>query len=298
MNEAAVAAIVVTYNSGRHIGPCLDALARSSIPIDVVVVDNGSRDGTAALVRRDHPSVTLIEQENFGYAAGNNRGLEHIGPSRYRYAFIVNPDAVVAPECVERLVRFADERPKTAITCPKIYFADGRTIWFAGSTIDWDDGTTSHLGYGEIDSGGYDAVAPIDRACGAAMLVRMDAVRAVGPMTEDYFLYFEETDWSLRFVAAGYELFYAPDATCRHDASSSTGHGSPLYWYYMTRNCLVFMSRFGRAHWRRFRPAIRRRSWRAVRGWLRRPNRRNLACIVAVSKAHLDFARNRLGKGW
>ena len=117
-------------------------------------------------------------------------------------------------------------------------------------------------------------------------------------MPEEYFLYFEETDWCRRFAAAGHELLYVPAATGRHERSSSTGRDSPLFWYYITRNNLLFMSRFGREHRATFRSALRRSRLSRMRSWIRRPSRENLSRIWAVSKGYLDFARGRFGKGW
>ncbi len=296
--DASIAAIVVTYDSADEIGACLTSLEGSSVPVDVVVVDNGSHDDTVARVRREHPAVAVVEQDNLGYAGGNNRGLAHIGGARYRYAFLVNPDVVLDARCAERLAASLDANPRAAIACPKMYNADGRTIWFAGATIDWGNGLSQHRGQGQQDTGLYDSVECMERACGAAMLVRLAAAAEVGPMREEYFLYLEEVDWSRRFVEAGHELLYVPTATCRHDASSSIGIDSARAWYYATRNSLIFMSWHGHAHLSGFRAALRRRSWGAVRRWLVRPTPGNLARTAAVCKAYVDFARGRYGKGW
>jgi len=293
-----VVAIVVTYNSAGYIGACLDSLAKSPVPLDVVVVDNGSSDGTAAAVRRAHPSVVVVAQANLGYAGGNNAGLARACDTGCRYAFIVNPDVVIDPGCVAHLVAHMDAHPDVAIACPKILRPDRRTIWFAGATINWEEGVSNHRGQDQPDEGQFDEAGPMDRACGAAMLVRMSAVERVGRMPEDYFLYFEEMDWSLRFVAAGYGLAYVPSASCLHDASSSTGHMSPLVYYYMTRNNLLFMSRFGRDHWASFSAALRRRSLFNVRWWLARPSAGNLCRVWAVARGYADFRLGRLGRRW
>lgn len=298
MTAPRVLAIVVTFNSTSQILACIDALSASSLAVDVLVVDNGSADGTAAFVRRERPSVVVIEQDNRGYAGGNNRGLIHAKSAGKQYALVVNPDIVLDRDCVERLVAFADEHPLVALASPKIYYPDRKTIWFAGARINWIDGTTPQVGQGQIDIGIPGPPEPIERACGAAMLVCMDAVSQVGPMAEEYFLYFEEVDWSVRFVAAGWELFIVPAARCVHAPSSSTGVDSPLLWYYLTRNNLLFMSRFGRANGKTFRRALGRRSWQQIRRCLEHPSQRNFHRAGAVAKGWLDFALRRFGKGW
>jgi GT2 family glycosyltransferase len=298
VSPPSVSAIVVTYNCADYVGRCLESLARSSTPMDVVVVDNGSADGTAGAVRRGHPAVAVIEQENVGYAGGNNTGFDWARRRGSRYAFVVNPDVAVGPRCVERLVEFMDGHDRSAIASPKIHYPDGRTIWFAGASIDWTTGATPHRGMGQIDSGQFDEVQTMDRTCGAAMLVRMSAVERIGPMPDDYFLYFEETEWSRRFIAEGFELHYVPAAECVHAASSSTGENSPLVWYYLTRNNLLFMSRCGQAHWATFDASFRRRCSSIVKGWLRRPSAGNLRRAWAVIKGQRDFAAGRFGRRW
>ncbi len=296
--QAPVAAIVVTYQSERFVAECLDSLVRCMDPENVVVVDNGSIDGTAELVARRYPRIHLIRQRNVGFAGGNNVGLEWSRRRGCRYAFMLNPDAVAGPDCIHVLTDFMDRHEDTAIASPKVHWSDGKTIWFGGAIIDWENGLTPHVGNGEADVGQFDRTARMERACGAAMMVRLSAVDRIGPMPEDYFLYFEEADWSRRFVDAGYSLYYVPAATCRHAPSSSTGEDSPLSWYYMTRNNLLFMSRHGKAHWRSFRKSLRRRSYRNAKNCLRRPNALNLRRVGAIVKGYADFALGRFGRGW
>jgi GT2 family glycosyltransferase len=298
MNPSRAAAIIVTHECEGFLTPCLGALRGSTQPLDVIVVDNGSSDGTVALVEREFPEVTLIAQENAGFAAGNNRGLAWLRGRGYRYALLVNPDVVVTSHCVERLTAFLDAHEDVALVSPKVHYGDGRTILFAGSWFDWAAGTTPQRGMGEEDSGQYDDPAAIDCACGAAMMVRLSAVEKVGPMVEDYFLYFEEADWSRRFTAAGYAIWYVPAAVCIHEPSSSIGKGSARFWYYFTRNNLLFMSRFARGGWVRFRLALARRSAYVMWLCLLKMNAPSFACMGAIIRGHVDFALRRFGRRW
>jgi GT2 family glycosyltransferase len=298
MTASRVGAVVVTYRSEPFVGACISALQRSTIPIDIVVVDNGSDDRTVEVIRREHPGVTVVEQDNRGFAAGNNRGLDVLRRNGAAYAFLINPDAVVESDCAERLAAWMADRSNVGIVSPKVHFPDGKTIWFGGATIDWATGDTPQRGNGQPDTGQFDTAEPMERACGAAMLVRMEAAARVGPMPEEYFLYFEETDWSRRFIAAGYELYYVPAAVCRHAVSSSTGRESALYRYYMTRNNMLFMSRYGGEHWPAYRSAMVRRSLRSIGYCFRHPGRRALTHAWVTLRGHTDFLLGRFGRRW
>src|SRR5579872_1357418 len=115
----AVSVVVVTYKAAAHVERCLDSVRGH----ETVVVDNGSTDGTAALVRERFPEVRLVEQENRGMGAGNNAGMRAAGGGRYW--LLLNSDAWVAAGAIEALVRFADEHPRAAVVGPRLRNPDG-----------------------------------------------------------------------------------------------------------------------------------------------------------------------------
>lgn len=210
---------------------CLKRLFASSLPepAEVIVVDNASKDGSAAwvteqAVKRKNLFV-IANTKNTGFGAGNNEGIRR---ARGQYCFIMNPDIVIREGALQRLVAFLREHPNVAAVGPRLTHPDGTLqhsrfrfpeVWipfyrrtplgrfaFARRAIDH---------YCMVDT---DHTKPhkVDWLLGAAMLVRRDAIARVGLMDERYFLYFEDVDWCRRFWKEGFEVWYEPEATLTH----------------------------------------------------------------------------------
>lgn len=244
-DEPSVVAVVVTWNSAKFIAECLESLLNSRHSVQVIVIDNDSKDDTVRTIQERYPQITIVASgSNLGYAGGNNLGIR-LGLDRDAdYLFVLNPDANIDRESIGRLVQRMEDDPGLAIASPMIYFSGSDIIWYAGSIIDWKTGRTPHQGAGEKDEGAYDAVTLTDRASGCAMLVRSSLIREVGFLDERYFLYYEEADWSVRFSKSGYRIGFVPLAKVWHAISSSTGgYEGTIYQYYMLRNQLLFMKK-------------------------------------------------------
>jgi len=204
-----VAAIVVTYDARPWIEQCLDALRG----VETVVVDNGSHDGTVAFVRERYPDVHVVEAENRGLGAGWNIGLRETSGD---YALLLNADAWLLDGALERLVAFADSRPRAAVIGPRLLDPDGTlqrsvrgfpTVWrlateylFLRKLAPGSSALNAFYG-GGFD---HDEVRDVEVVMGACMLLRRAAVDDVGECDEDYFLFSEETDWCYRFREAGW----------------------------------------------------------------------------------------------
>ena len=211
--------------------------------MEVIVVDNASMKQEADIIAQRYPQVIVIKSEkNLGFAGGNNIGIL---AAHGRYLFLVNNDTIFKDLNVEALIGRMGSSPKTGIVCPKIRFAWGNNpIQFAGYTpLSKITVRNNAVGFGEEDHGQYDAAHPTPYAHGAAMLVRRDAIDKVGLIPECYFLYYEELDWSMMFVHAGYQIWYEPKCTIFHKESQTTGQNSPLRTYYLTRNRLMLVQR-------------------------------------------------------
>jgi GT2 family glycosyltransferase len=269
----------------------------------VVVVDSASADGTVEFVRASYPEAEVhASPVNLGYSGGNNVGIRSAIAHGAHYVLIINPDGMVADDMVERLVAAMEHDPLVGMVSPKVLYAAGsepsRRIWYAGATIEWERGRSPHIGFQEQDNGQYDVPRETGRPCGGTMLLRASALDKVGLIDERYFLYFEEVDWAVRFREAGYRIWYEPRAICWHNVSSSVGfEGNALYWYYMTRNNLLFMSKFGRQHWRSFRRYLwRSQSWPNLKEWITHPDSVGRRRIYATLKGYVDFALKRFGQ--
>ena len=220
--DRARTAVGVTYDSAGDIGACLTALAGER----VVVVDNASSDGTADLVARDHPGVTLVRSpRNVGFARAVNQGIELA--RRGDDLVLVNPDAVVAPDTLDRLAAALDARPEVGIAVPRLRHPDGRTQESVRSfkTVPALLARRTPLGrtaWGRRQHAAHVGVAdatspqPVDWAIGALLYVRRDALEQVGPLDERFFLYEEDLDWCARMWAAGWEVRYHPEIEAVH----------------------------------------------------------------------------------
>ena len=299
ISNASVTAIVLAFNCSDVIVECLRSLKSSTYPVSILVIDNDSSDNTLELVNKHFPDVNVKRAHtNLGYSGGNNLGLKIAIEKGTKYAFIVNPDVRVEKECIKELVNILEHHPLASIASPKTYYGwPSNLLWFAGATIDWEKGLSPHTGFREEDIGQYDTLKQIDRANGGAMLVRLSSTSSIGLLDEKYFLYFEETDWSVRMVKAGFEIYYVPTAVCHHAVSSSTGgEGSALYWYYMTRNNLLFMSKHGRTFRKSFSAYLRQSSWGNIKHWLKNPSFESFHKIFATMKGYTDYYLGRFGK--
>jgi len=229
-DDAAV--VVVTYDALPWIEDCLASVRGEQ----VVVVDNGSRDGTVALVRERFPEVRLVESENRGLGAGWNVGIRE---TESRYVLLLNADAWLVGDALARLVAFADERPRAAVVGPRLLNPDGTlqpsvrgfpTLWRLATEYFFlrklAPGTRA---LNAFYAGGFDhdEVREAEVVMGACMLVRRDAIDEVGPLDEAFFLFSEETDWCYRFRQAGWDVLFFPAAECVHVRGAA--HGGRLY---------------------------------------------------------------------
>lgn len=241
-----VSIITVNYNGLADTCALIDTIPFNDNSLEVIVVDNGSKENEADFITKRYPHVRAIRsEENLGFAGGNNIGIR---ASKGRYLYLINNDTVFDDFNVRPLIERLDSSSAIGIACPKIRFAwEPHPIQYAGYTPLTAITLRNHaIGYGEEDRGQYDQPHPTPYAHGAAMMVKREAMERIGLMPECYFLYYEELDWSVMFSRAGYQIWYEPACTIFHKESCSTGASSPLKAYYVTRNRLLFAKRNSR----------------------------------------------------
>ena len=244
-NECKLSIITINYNGLKDTCELIESLPLEEQSIEVIVVDNASKENEAAIIANRYPQVKVIRSEkNLGFAGGNNLGIK---AAQGKYLFFINNDVILKPQTsdISHLVNRLKTNDKIAMVCPKIRFAWGdNPIQFAGYTpLSRYTMRNRSIGFGETDKGQYDIAHPTPYAHGAAMLVKREALEQVGLMPECYFLYYEELDWSMMFTRAGYDIWYEPACTIYHKESQSTGQNSSLKTYYLTRNRLLFVKR-------------------------------------------------------
>lgn len=252
-----VSVIVVNYNTGELLDRCLDSLrARTAEPTaEVILVDNASSDGSAERAVRQHPQVNFIPVGlNLGFAGGVRRGAAEASGGTL---FLLNPDAEIYPDTLEKLVSGLEEDPLLAVAGCKIFDPDRSTIQHAGAVLH-PSLITSHLGRGEVDQGQYDQPADVDYVTGAALAVRREVWDELGGLDPGYRPgYYEETELCLRARRRGYRVRVLPAARAVHHESVSSGKLSARFFYHYHRNRLRFLIRnYGPVHWLfRFVPA-------------------------------------------
>jgi N-acetylglucosaminyl-diphospho-decaprenol L-rhamnosyltransferase len=230
MSEVSV--VVVTFDAMPWIERCLESVRGH----ETIVVDHGSTDGTLELVRSRFPDVRVVEQENRGMGGGNNAGMRLASG---RYFLLLNSDAWVVGDAIERLAAFADEYPDAAVVGPRLLNQDGSLQRSARAFPTLWRLTTEYLFLRKLAprsralntfyEGGFDhdQVREVDWLFGACLLIRRDAADEVGLFDEDFFMFSEETDWCYRFRQAGWAVYFLPAAEVVHIGGAS--HGGRLF---------------------------------------------------------------------
>lgn len=231
-----VSAIVVNWNGREHLELCLGSLRRQTLPaVEIVLVDNGSRDGSVDLVRhRFGNAVRVITlAENVGYAAGLNAGIR---AARGRYLLALNSDTEVAPDALQYLVSRADSWPDTGMFAPKILAFDRRDVLDNVGHLLFPDGLSRGRGRLEIDRGQYDREEEIILPSGCAVLLRRAMLSDVGLFDPDLFAYCDDTDLGLRGRLKGWRCRTVPAAVVYHKYSAASAAYSPLKAFLVERN--------------------------------------------------------------
>ena len=230
--------VIVSYNTQELLRKCLesiiDCLEKSKIKGEIIIVDNGSTDGSARTVKKEFPKVKLIEnKENLGFARANNQALRQV---RGEYILLLNSDTEVKPGALESLLEFAEKHPEAGIVGAKLLNPDGSiqpsvyhfpTVWRAIKEY-WLGKEGEYEKY--IPDG---AVAVgVEAVTGAAMLVARKVIEKVGQLDNRYFMYFEDLDFCRRVKQKGFQIFYLPSAEIvhHHGASGKTIVGQTRQW--------------------------------------------------------------------
>lgn len=293
-----VAIIIVNWNRRADTLACLASLRQLTYPnVTIMLVDNGSTDGTADAVREAFPQITVIElEDNLGFAAGNNIALSRAIAQGMDYALLLNNDTEVEPRLLDALIDAAEQDPRVGIVGPKIYYYDTPTIlWSAGGTIDWLRGTTAMRGLNSQDTGEFDQIQEVDFVTGCALLVRCSMLETVGLLDERFGMYFEETEWCVRAARQGRRIIYTPHGHVYHKVQPTDRDTAPYVVYYMARNRLLFL-RLTHASWRAWLDALVLQDlrlwcvWRVLPRW-----RGHGAQRVALRYAWRDFLFKRFG---
>jgi GT2 family glycosyltransferase len=235
--------IVVNWNGKSLLNKCLSSLFSNTDDETsrVVVVDNGSSDGSPEMVLKDFPQVTLIQNKvNVGFSKANNQGIRYAIQHYAKYVLLLNSDIEITDKhWLKEFTTVIESDSKIGIVGCKLVFADGK-LQHAGGRIALQ--VPYHRGECENDTGQYDRVELVDYVTGAAMLVKAEVIRKIGILDEGFSpVYYEDTDWCVRARLSGYEIAYTPKPTLiHHCGASSKKLGGERKWYYAKRNFIRF----------------------------------------------------------
>lgn len=240
--------IIVNWNGEADTLECLESLKNNDYPnYKVVIIDNGSDRE----IRIDDSKVKVIyNKKNLGFSGGNNVGIKYALKNKAEYVLLLNNDTIVSNNFLSKMIRVAEKDEKAGIIGPKIYFPDSKKIWFAGGEINWLYNKGTMRGFNQIDNGQYDypEAQKTDYITGCCLLIKNEAIKKIGLMPEEYFLYYEDTDWSLKAKKEGFECIFVPAAVIWHKGSKSSIAESPSYIYYHIRNGLMMAKRYAPWH--------------------------------------------------
>jgi GT2 family glycosyltransferase len=234
-----IAVVILNWNGATNTLKCVEhVFAQTVPPRDVLVIDNGSTDDSVSRITSavSTPCTVTSLPGNVGFAEGMNVGIRAAMDRGADYVWLLNNDAFAAPDCLERLATFMEERPTLAIATPRLVNPDG-TDQHVGGIIDWRSGELGKRTAIEL-------CGPAVRGTwltGAAPLVRLSALRVVGCFDSSFFAYWEDVDLSIRLFVNGGDLRALPDAVVEHVSSSSTGgSASPMFQFLVVRNEWLF----------------------------------------------------------
>lgn len=247
--------LVVNWNVRDLLRRCLQSILANlpACQLEIIVVDNGSTDGSVEMVRTDFPQVHLIANpDNRGFPAANNQGL---AVARGRYVLLLNPDTEVVGNALETMVAFADAHPDVGVVGPMLLNPDGTvqssrrrfpTLLTAVFESTWLQPYAPRrllARYYVLDRPD-DEVQDVDWVTGAALMARREAIEQVGPLDEGFFMYSEELDWCRRFREAGWRVVYLPTARVIHYGGKSSEQVLPARHIHFQRSKIRYFRKY------------------------------------------------------
>jgi GT2 family glycosyltransferase len=275
---------------------------KKGIDYHIYLLDNNSQDDSIDEFEKNfskNKKISIFNTgSNLGYT-GNNWGIKKaIKSDNYDYILLLNNDVLVDKNFLYELIKKAKSNKTPSLVGPKIYFAPhyeyhkdrykkneiGNVIWFAGGKIDWNNIYGSNIGVDEVDKGQFDKKEiKLDFITGCCLLIDIKIINSIGLLDSKYFMYLEDMDYSRRAKLSGFDLLFAPKSKIWHVNSGSSGSGSKLHDYFITRNRLMFGYKYAslRTKFALFRESIK-------------------LLIIGrkyVKKGIIDYYTKNLGKG-
>jgi GT2 family glycosyltransferase len=218
-----VSVVIPNWNGKKFLAGVLDSLAKQTYPVETIVVDNGSKDGSVEYLEQNYPAVKLVKfDHNTGFSVAVNAGIR---ASDSEYVALINNDTVLEPDWTKEMVRALVEHPECGSAGCKMLAYDDRELLDGAGDGYRRGGLPGRIGHREKDRGQFDTPRYILGACGGAAMYRRSMLDEIGLFDEDYFAYLEDVDLGLRAQNAGYKCWYTPSAVIYHLGCGTTGSG-------------------------------------------------------------------------
>lgn len=247
-----VAIIILNWNNWQDTIECLESLAQIDYPnYQIIVVDNGSTDDSAARIRERFPTIQLLETgKNLGFSGGVNLGITQAG--KRDLILLLNNDTLVAKNFLTELVKTICSNETIGLAGGKIYYYEETDresfrqrqpykIWSAGGGISKLTKRTFHFGDKKIDQGQFDHQREVDFLTGCCLLIKWQVIETIGLLDPDYFMYYEDVDFCLRAKEHGYKIIYSPRAIVWHKVRQVAK--KQFVDYYRMRNHFVLLKK-------------------------------------------------------
>jgi len=258
-----ISIIIVNWNVCELLRRCLASIEqnRGDLSLEVIVVDNASTDDSVRMVQQEFPWARIISSpENLGYTGGNNLGAQDIGG---RHLFILNPDTEIVSKAMEQMVAYLDEHPAVGAVGPQLLNTDGTVQSsrrrFPQLVTAFTDGAVPHnrrwfpnnrfeQAYFMVDRPDNE-IQSVDWLVGAALMIRGKTWQQVGPLDDQFFMYYEELDWCNRCKSAGWEIHYLPTAQVVHHHKGSANQIGSTSRIRLYRSKIQYFRKYYGAGW-------------------------------------------------
>jgi GT2 family glycosyltransferase len=241
MHEKKIGIILVNYNGLDDTLECINSIKKNNYNnFTIIVVDNNSTIGNIELALQHISQVELIKNEvNCGFAIANNVGIQRALKIGVDYIILLNNDTIVKQDFCELMVTIARNNNAKVLTCKISYFAKPDSIWYSGGEFDFKKGYGIHY----TDNHLADEVNEVSFISGCCLMAIKEVFEEY-LLPEDYFMYFEDVDFSILLKEKGYQLYYTPMVEISHKVSASVGVESPFFIYYWNRNRIVLFEKY------------------------------------------------------
>ena len=246
--QPSVAIIIVNYNGAEDTIECVKSLNKINYDnYKIFVIENGSsKKPTKDQIDYLKGQTVYIESaENLGFSGGNNIGIRKAIENEFDYMLLLNNDTTVEPDFLSILIDAATKKNNVGIVGGKIaFYSKPSHLWYGGGHMDEKLGGGAHERWNDLNPEDTGEIREVTFITGCLMLIPTEVVKKVGLLSEEYFLYAEDTDFCYKVLEAGYKLWFCENTLLYHKVSASTGATSAMTQYYMVRNVLYLTKKY------------------------------------------------------